>query len=72
MADDIDRATARTAQELELSLQHRPLYVGESAHDCTECGAEIPELRRTLLPGIQVCVDCAAAQEVHHRRFKRH
>lgn len=33
-----------------------------SAKEC-DCGAEIPEARRQALPGVQMCVDCAAAKE---------
>lgn len=34
---------------------------GESAEDCDECGAPIPEPRRAALPGVRTCVACQSA-----------
>ena len=34
-----------------------------SAEFCEECGADIPEKRRELVPGVQLCVDCQGRQE---------
>ena len=34
-----------------------------SAEECEECGDTIPEARRTLLPGVQLCVICQSRQE---------
>ena len=36
----------------------------ESAHECVECGADIPEGRRLALPGVQVCVRCAERRDI--------
>ncbi len=71
MADDIDIATQRSDDERHRLIANRPRYVGTAAHDCTECGNPIPELRRVALPGIQTCVDCAQRQELHARRHTR-
>ncbi|HAG1964478.1 TPA: hypothetical protein G8R56_002694 [Salmonella enterica] len=30
---------------------------------CAECGDEIPEKRRTSLPGVRLCADCQAWHE---------
>jgi len=38
---------------------------GESETNCVECGDEIPEVRRKILPGVRTCVAC---QSVHDRR----
>jgi len=35
-----------------------------SAEECEECGDEIPEARRRVVPGVQLCVFC---QEKHER-----
>ena len=37
--------------------------VGESLTECAECGEEIPEARRTALPGVKLCVDCASERD---------
>ncbi len=72
MADDIDLATERTEFERNRAADLRQRYVGESAHECCECGNEIPELRRKALPGIQICVECATVREARNRTFPRH
>ena len=36
-----------------------------SAEFCEECGDEIPEARRSAIPGVQLCVYC---QELAERR----
>jgi len=36
---------------------------GESARECDECGAAIPEARRTAVPGVRLCVSCQEAQD---------
>lgn len=35
----------------------------ESAHECDECGKDIPEGRRIAVKGTQHCVDCAEYYE---------
>lgn len=40
------------------------LPAGESLPQCEECGAGIPEARRTALPGVRLCVNC---QEIADR-----
>lgn len=34
-----------------------------SAEFCEDCGADIPELRRQAIPGVQLCVDCQSRSE---------
>jgi phage/conjugal plasmid C-4 type zinc finger TraR family protein len=36
---------------------------GESATECQECGAAIPEARREAIPGVQLCVSCQEARD---------
>jgi len=45
--DEINRARSR--------LPH-----GESARQCDECDAAIPEARREAVPGVRLCVACQA------------
>ena len=71
MADDIDLATQRSDDERHRLITNRARYIGKSAHECTECGNPIPELRRVALPGIQTCVECARAHEMHTQRHRR-
>lgn len=59
MADVIDITTEREADILRAAIANRTRYVGVSAHECGECGDEIPQGRREALPGVQLCVECA-------------
>lgn len=40
---------------------------GAGASHCL-CGAAIPEARRQALPGVRLCVDCAAEREARSKR----
>ena len=40
---------------------------GESERWCLECGEEIPEKRRTALPGVKRCVECQSGQDASAR-----
>ncbi|RQO63147.1 hypothetical protein DBR47_00815 [Paucibacter sp. KBW04] len=78
MSDLIDRANDQSEMLLRLALEHqrrtsernrRPATGGGrmvSAETCTgdRCGEQIPEERRRLLPGVQLCVDCQARLEL--------
>lgn len=37
------------------------LAAGEGETHCVECGEEIPEARRHVLPGVRTCVPCQSA-----------
>jgi len=54
VSDEINRARSRMPK-------------GESARECEECGATIPEARRKALPGVQLCVACQEASDRDHR-----
>ncbi len=41
----------------------RQLPRGESLRHCEECDTEIPEARRTAIPGVRRCVECQAAMD---------
>ena len=36
---------------------------GQSLSHCAECGAEIPEARRTAVPGVRLCLACQEADD---------
>ncbi len=38
-----------------------------SAESCEDCGNDIPEARRKVLPGITTCIDCAREAELKER-----
>lgn len=63
MADQIDQANEYAEQQIRNSLANCKQYKGESASHCVECDAEIPLMRQRMLPGVQLCVACAEAQE---------
>lgn len=70
MADQFDRARDLDAyyRQQALTQHHERRQQGESRTHCLECGDEIPEARRTYLPGVQHCVGCAGQLEHQRRR----
>ncbi len=44
-------------------MKGRKAPSGESLRECAECGEEIPEKRRQAIPGVKLCVDCAAERD---------
>lgn len=51
-------------------LQHRQAHAvptGEPLEWCEDCGNEIPELRRSAVPGVTQCIECAREQERRER-----
>lgn len=62
---------ARMAERaVESAVAARVQYAGESAEECQECGAEIPQARREAVPGVELCIGCASVAEEagRHRR----
>jgi phage/conjugal plasmid C-4 type zinc finger TraR family protein len=39
------------------------LPIGEGETHCVECGDEIPEGRRRVLPGVRMCISCQSARD---------
>ena len=37
--------------------------VGQGTEDCVECGDEIPEPRRRVLPGATTCISCQSRRD---------
>jgi len=59
--DQFDRAQELDAYYRDQALEmHRKRMetVGDSLSRCLECGSEIPEARRIVLPGCTHCRDC--------------
>jgi phage/conjugal plasmid C-4 type zinc finger TraR family protein len=42
---------------------------GPSVTHCTNCGAAIPEARRSAIPGVRLCVQCQDADDRETERF---
>lgn len=68
MTDVFDQASSIEAKFTEVALANqlaksRRIQPRESAHECGECGAPIPEGRRQNVPGCQYCTPCQAQKE---------
>ncbi|HEJ5874564.1 TraR/DksA C4-type zinc finger protein [Pseudomonas aeruginosa] len=61
--DVIDIANDYAERELAELLYSRVKYVGESLHECEDCGEEIQLARRSIIPGVRKCRDCAELAE---------
>ncbi|PXY93060.1 TraR/DksA family transcriptional regulator [Gilliamella apis] len=68
MRDIVDQANDLAQLELDNLLANRQTFAGESAKDCIGCGEPIPEKRRQLLKGCQLCVDCQSLKELFAKR----
>lgn len=69
MADVIDIANDRAQADLDAALAARivePVNM-ESALYCQECDDQIPEKRRELVKGCQLCVHCQSLAESLNR-----
>ena len=53
--DQIDATVDDAVQRARSSLPQ-----GESLTHCEECGVDIPEARRTAVPGVRLCIQCQA------------
>ncbi len=50
-----------------VSAARARLPTGESERWCVECGEEIPEKRRSALPGVKRCIACQSGQDANAR-----
>ena len=72
MTDQFDQAAELEQWQREIAIKkHRTLPNQQSAKYCTDCGDEIPELRRHSVPGVCRCVACQTIIERKQREFKR-
>jgi len=53
-----NEAALRKHRDMMSEKQSKP-----SLEECIECGNEIPEARRKVVPGVELCVDCANLHE---------
>jgi len=51
ISDELARLRARRAPQ------------GESLSHCADCDEPIPEARRQAIPGVKLCLDCAAERD---------
>ena len=57
--DDADLASSEYEHHVQISLKNRKITkFTYSFTECDECGDEIPEKRRSAIPGVKLCVDC--------------
>ena len=54
-----DQIDASVDEAVRLARSRMP--AGESALECDECDAPIPEARRKAVPGVRLCVACREA-----------
>ena len=57
-----EQIEASIAEELD-RMRARKSPVGESLAYCAECEEPIPEARRQAVPGVKLCLDCAADRD---------
>jgi len=56
--EDAHRTAVIAAHLAQKKIPQRP-----SAEHCEDCGADIPEARRLIIPGVLLCVECQEHQE---------
>lgn len=72
MADVIDAAQERADLILESQIQAaRISTTGVSSMYCLDCDRPIPEERRAVLPGVELCVYCKQLAEINSRHYRR-
>jgi phage/conjugal plasmid C-4 type zinc finger TraR family protein len=56
-----EQIDATVKDAIQRARSHLP--AGDSLTQCAECGGEIPEARRSALPGVRLCVACQEAED---------
>lgn len=69
MSDLADVANEIMAERLAMTLKNRQQYDAISEYECEECGAEIPEKRRSL-GGVKFCIGCQTTIENNQRHYR--
>ncbi|EME6251022.1 TraR/DksA C4-type zinc finger protein [Salmonella enterica subsp. enterica serovar Muenchen] len=69
MADEIDRAQENYEGYLESLIEKKRYRASssESLYYCRLCGEPIPEERRKILPGVEICIYCQSEKERRQR-----
>ncbi|MDU9022153.1 TraR/DksA family transcriptional regulator [Pseudomonas corrugata] len=62
-----EREDAHRAAVIAAHLAQKKTPVRPSAEHCEDCGEDIPEARRQIIPGVVLCVECQERQERMHR-----
>ena len=67
MTDQFDRASEIEQMDRDAALRRQASAREQAALipaaiDCRDCGDEIPQARRSAVPGVQFCVDCQVMQ----------
>lgn len=47
----------------ELARMKQTRLVGDSLSRCADCDEPIPEARRKAIPGVKLCIECAAERD---------
>ena len=79
--DDIDQVQGKTLSEMQDRLGKRDmarlqrLEIALKKIDdgtfgiCDDCGCRIPDKRLEILPGADLCINCAEQEEVHLKSY---
>lgn len=62
--DQIDATVKDGVNRAKSRLPHGPGLI-----HCAECGAEIPEARRSAIPGVRLCLNCQDAEDRDSAKF---
>ncbi|MEA3715888.1 TraR/DksA family transcriptional regulator [Enterobacter hormaechei] len=72
MADFADEASAVEELQRNAALSaHRINRDAVSATHCSDCGEDIPDLRRVKVPGCQRCASCQQDSELRQKQGRR-
>lgn len=68
-AEIIDAANELAQQRIDIAVAaHRINRDAVSATHCSDCGEDIPELRRVKVPGCQRCASCQQDSELRQKQ----
>ncbi|HGF1360432.1 TPA: TraR/DksA family transcriptional regulator [Enterobacter cloacae] len=68
-AEIIDAANELAQQRIDMAIAaHRINRDAVSATHCSDCGEDIPELRRAKVPGCQRCASCQQDSELRQKQ----
>lgn len=68
-AEIIDAANELAQQRIDMAIAaHRINRDAVSATHCSDCGEDIPELRRVNVPGCQACASCQEEIELRNKQ----
>ena len=62
--DQIDATVKDGVSRVQSRLQQ-----GQGLRHCANCGKDIPEARRTAVPGVKLCIECQVAEDRKSESF---